>query len=140
MDDKQVNNTNMPFEHNQPDVTIIDNAIVDLQFGQMDLSDARDLLEDCFAELDREIERFELAGAQGDRSGCLAALQGLRGFAADYGATALSNELAITRQALVVRDYGLLGESKSRFSEILRDTRTALLIRLARYAAVQPKL
>jgi len=130
-------NNSDPTDQRQPAEPIVDPSVVDALFEQLDVQVVHDLIENCFAEFDQQMENFRQAGARGDWTGCLTALHGLRGIAVDYGAAALSNEITKTKQVLLDRQYDVLAEQIRTLGTAQRDARTALMLRLAKCAASQ---
>ena len=120
--------------HSEP---IIDVSIIDKLVDQLSAQLVHNLVEDCFAEFDLQVEQFKQAGARGDWAGCLTTLHGMRGIAVDYGATGLSNEITMTKQVLLDRRYDVLASQVRNLTAARRDARKALIMRLAKRAATE---
>lgn len=120
-----------------PTIAIIDGGVIDPLFAQLGAHSAQILVEQCFAEFDSHMQWLHLAVSRQEWGECLTAIHGLRGIAVDCGAMALSEQITFAKSALLARDYSLLASVLTDFVEVQRDTRSALMVRLAKCTATE---
>ena len=72
-----------------------------------------------------------------DFNACLRALHGLKGIGVDWGAVALVDQVSHLKEALLAGNYQSLAQSLLDLVDLQRETRSALLVRLAKCAATK---
>ncbi len=116
-------------------VELIDVAVVDALFFQLGTDQTAQLIDQCFTDFDTQIHRLHSGVSDQDWTTCLSAIHGMKGIAIDWGATALVDGVTSAKNALVAGEIQTLAENLIHLVDIQRETRSALLVHLAKFTA-----
>ena len=117
-------------------VELIDLTVVEGMFDQIGIEHAIQLVEQSFVDFDAQIRRLHEGASREDWPDCLSALHGMKGIAVDWGAIALTDAVIAAKQALLEHDLEGLATILLNLVDLQRKTRSALLVHLAKCAAV----